>query len=92
MLQCQAVGDDGRIDPFNVVSFIDHRFLPGGFKIIFELNAERAIVVDSLESAVDVGALKDESAPFAKRDDFFERDFIFHEGIHSPGSSLFCKS
>src|SRR5262245_21131174 len=48
-----------------------HVLPPGVLDVLLELDAERAIVPEAVDAAVDFTRLKDEAAPLAQRHEFF---------------------
>ena len=83
--QCQWIGEDGRVESLDIVPLIDHRAPPGGLQIVLQLDAQRAVVVYALQTAVDVARLKYEAAALAQRHQFIH-GFCWHLG--SPLSGL----
>src|ERR1700722_12607925 len=77
------IHDDGAIQPHHligrrrsgqccqVVMAGDHVAPPGFLDVAFELDAERAVVPEAVQAAVDFARLKKEAAPLAQRDEFF---------------------
>src|SRR5262245_51751045 len=48
----------------------DHVVPPGVLNVLFQLDAERAVVPEAVDAAVDFARLKDEAAAFAQGDEF----------------------
>ena len=53
----------------------DHVLPPGVLDIPLEFDAQRPVIPEAVQAAVDFARLKQESSPFAERDEFFH----FHE-------------
>ena len=49
----------------------DHVAPPGFLDVPLQLDAQRAVVPEAVEAAVDFARLKEKAAPFAQRDQFF---------------------
>ena len=64
---------DARVETDDVVAQLDHLAPPGTLDIVLELDAERAIVPNSVYPAIDLGAGEDKTAPLGERDDGVER-------------------
>ena len=54
-----------------VVMAGDHVAPPGFLDVALQLDAERAVIPEAVEAAVDFARRKDEAAAFAQRDEFF---------------------
>ncbi len=63
------------IDAFDVVPFVHHGFPPQFFNIFFQFNSQRAVIVTTVNSAVNFAALKYKSAALGQR-----RQFV-HQGL-----------
>ena len=74
------VHNDRRINADDVLAVLHHRFPPRAFDIIFQLDAERTVIPESADAAVDLTALKNKAAPLAQRYDGFHVR-------HAPSSS-----
>src|SRR5437870_487868 len=48
----------------------DHVVPPGVLDVLFQFDAERAVVPEAVDAAVDFARLEDEAAPFAQGDEF----------------------
>jgi len=55
----------------DVVAALGHRFPPVVLEVAFEFSSQGAVVPGSIQSAVDLGRLKDEAPAFAEGHDFF---------------------
>ena len=55
----------------------DHVAPPGFLDVAFELDAERAVIPEAVQSAIDFARRKDEAAPFAQGDEFFHVHELF---------------
>ena len=64
MTQRHRVGQDGGIQSFDIVPLVNHGSPPSGFEIVFQFDAQRTVVVDPLQAAVDVAGLKNEASTF----------------------------
>src|SRR5262249_60128581 len=58
---------DGGVEAFDVVTLVDHRTPPALLDVFLQLDAERPVVPDGAEAAVDLGGLKHEAAPLGRR-------------------------
>ena len=56
-----------------VVVVGDHVVPPRLPDVAFQLDAQRAVIPEAVQTAVDLAGLKDESAPFAERNDLIHR-------------------
>jgi len=63
--------DDGGFETGDVVTLAGHGVPPEFLDIALEFGAERAVVPKSIDTAVNLGGLKNETAPLAQRHDFF---------------------
>ena len=63
------VADDGGVKPDDILTCLDHFIPPELFDGFFHGNAIRAVIPESIVSAVDFRALKHKTAPFAQCDD-----------------------
>ena len=66
------VHEDPGVEPDDVVALLDHRPPPGALDVVLELDAERAVVPDRVDAAVDLARREDEAAPLRERDDRVE--------------------
>ena len=66
------VHEDAGIEPDDVVALLDHRPPPRPLDVVLELDAERAVVPDRVDAAVDLARREDEAAPLRERDDGLE--------------------
>ena len=64
-----GAGRTARYDKF--IMGHDHIVPPGIFDVAFEEYAERTVVLESVESTVDFGRLKQKAPAFAQGDDVF---------------------
>ena len=55
VLEHQGMAEDGAIQAFDIVAFVDHGLPPGGFKVVFEFHAQRAEVIQAFQAAIDLG-------------------------------------
>ena len=65
------VHQDAGVEADHVAPALDEGPPPELLDVVLELDAERAVVPGVGQSAVDIRAGKDESAPLAERDDLF---------------------
>ena len=65
IVQHLLIGQNSRIKSFDVVTFVNHCFPPGGLKIVFQFNPQRTVIVYPLQTAVNIGVLKNKTAAFA---------------------------
>jgi hypothetical protein len=63
------VHDDGGLDADDVVAAAHHVVPPAVADVLLQLGAERAVVEEAVEPAVDFGGLEDEAAALGERDD-----------------------
>ena len=54
------------------LALLDHRLPPGPLDVVLQLDAERPVVPDGVDPAVDLGAGEDEAAPLREADDRLE--------------------
>ena len=71
-----GMADDGGIQTDDVVSGFDHFVPPELFHCFFEHGAVGTVIPESVESAVNFRALKNEAAAFAKADHLFHQVHI----------------
>ena len=69
---------DRAIEAHDVVPHLDDIFPPGLFDVVFELDAERAVVVAARQAAVDFAGLEYEASSLAKRYDVVEFGDLGH--------------
>jgi len=81
------VHDDGGFEADHVFALLRHVAPPKFFHVALEFGAERAVVPESVDAAVNLRRLKNEPAPFAQRHDFFHQGSFFRLG-HETGSFL----
>src|SRR5262249_36521425 len=62
----------------------DHVVPPGLLDVVFQLDAERAVVPEAVDAAVDFARLKDEPLAPAQGDQFFH--------VHPTNSKGYCES
>ena len=58
--------EDGGVQADDVIAPADHGMPPSLFDVAFKLDAEGAVVPSGGEAAVDLAALKDETAPLGQ--------------------------
>ena len=63
---------DPGVETDDVVALLDHRPPPGALDVVLQLDAERPVVPDGVDAAVDLGRGEDEAAPLGERDDRVE--------------------
>ena len=68
-----GIHNDGGVQPDYIVSLVDHRFPPLFFDIVFELDSQRAIVPEALQTSVDFGARVHKSPSFTQANDFVHK-------------------
>ena len=66
------VHEDPGIEPDDVVPLLDHRAPPGPLDVVLELDAQRTVVPDRVDPAIDLAGREDEPAPLRQRDDRLE--------------------
>jgi len=69
------VHDDGRLEPHDVFAAPHHVVPPAVADVPLQLHAQRAVVEEAVEPAVDLRRLEDEAAALRERDD----------GVHGHG-------
>ena len=67
-----GVHEDAGVEADDVVALLDHRPPPGPLDVVLQLDAERAVVPDGVDPAVDLAAREDEAAPLRERHDRVE--------------------
>ena len=67
--------DDRGIEADDIVAVAGHRAPPGVAEVALQFRAERAVIPEATDAAVDLGGLEDEAAPLAEADD------LLHAGI-----------
>ena len=67
-----GVHEDARVEAHDVVALLDHGPPPGALDVVLELDAERAVVPDRVDAAVDLRGREDEAAALGQRDDGVE--------------------
>ena len=84
----RRVHDDGGIEAYHILTFPGHGAPPGIAQIPLQLRAERAVIPEAVDPAVDFGGLVDEAPAFAEADDFFHYGrFGFYGGGHDRDES-----
>ena len=79
-----GVGDDRAVDSNDVSAATDRVRPPGVADIAFEFSSGGTVIPEPVDSAVNFRGLKDETAPFAKGDDFFHETGCF--GVRHSGA------
>ena len=85
------VHDDRRVDADDVVALLHHRPPPGALDVVLHLDAQRAVVPEAADAAVDLAAGEDEAAPLAQRDEGIElqlRPFLVLCHLCTPISAI----
>ena len=80
------VHDDGGFQADDVVAPAGHGLPPGILDVAFEFGAQRAVIPEAVDPAVNFGGLKNEPAAFAQRDNPFHQIIGF--GLHHRGHSF----
>ena len=65
--------DDGGFEADDVVAALGHGAPPGFLDVALEFGAERAVIPEAVEAAVDFGGLENESPAFAEGNDFLHQ-------------------
>ena len=73
-----AGGDDRAVEALDVVALAHDALPPERLQVVLELDAERAVVPEAVDAAVDLARLEDEAAPRAER----------HEVVHADVGAL----
>ena len=76
-----GVHQDGGVEAFDVVAGLDHRAPPAVLDVALELDAERAVVPDRAEPAIDLGGLEDEAAPLGEGNQLVHYRSVGHQAI-----------
>ena len=63
--------DDCRIEPNDVFPHAGHAFPPQFFHVALQFGAERAVIPEAIQAAVNLAGLEDEPPAFAEADDLF---------------------
>src|ERR1019366_1842292 len=71
---------DGGFEAGDVVALAGHGVPPKLLDVALEFRAERAIIPEAVEAAVNLGRLKHKPAPLAQRHDFFHLQIFFWFG------------
>jgi hypothetical protein len=79
------VRDDRRVEAFDVVALAHDLLPPERLQVVLELDAERAVVPEAVDAAVDLARLPDEAATRAERDDVVHARH-HGRGIHPVGT------
>jgi len=58
--------DDRAVEPDNVLAQLGHGFPPAGLDVALHLNAERAVVPEAVDAAVDFRSLENKTTPLAQ--------------------------
>ena len=66
------VHEDAGVEPDDVLALLDHRPPPRPLDVVLQLDAERAVVPDRVDPAVDLARREHEAAPLRERDDRVE--------------------
>jgi hypothetical protein len=75
--------EDGAVDADNVVARLHHVAPPGVLHVALELDADRAVVPATRQTAVDFARLKGEATPFGEVHHLVHR----HLGHWAKGST-----
>lgn len=70
--------EDGTVHADDIVAELGHGPPPVRFEVAFEFGAEGTVIPSSVETAVDLGGLKDEASALAKSDNLFHTVISFH--------------
>ncbi len=63
---------DASVETNDIVALLDDAAPPGTLHIVLQLHAERAVIPDGVDPAVDLRAREDEAATLCERDDDVE--------------------
>src|SRR5215212_7563393 len=72
ILPDQPIHQDGRVEALHIVALVYVGAPPILRDVVLQLDTQRAIVEDTLEPAVDLGAGIDEAAPLGQRNDLIQ--------------------
>lgn len=70
--------EDGTVHADDIVAELGHGPPPVRFEVAFKFGAEGTVIPSSVETAVDLGGLKDEASALAKSDNLFHTVISFH--------------
>ena len=70
------VANDAAVYAHDIGTFAHHTIPPNGLQVVLELDAQRAVVPEPVDAAVDLARLKDEAAPRAQRHDLLDGDGV----------------
>ena len=88
-----GVHDDGGVESDHVFALAGHGAPPGIAQVAFQFRAERAVIPEAIDAAIDFRALKNEAAALAERHDLFHQGDLFRlthregEGARGWGKS-----
>mmetsp|Transcript_78154 Transcript_78154/g.203660 ORF Transcript_78154/g.203660 Transcript_78154/m.203660 type:complete len:374 (+) Transcript_78154:700-1821(+) len=60
------IGDDGTVEPDDIVAPVDHSLPPAPFKVVLQLHAQRTVVEETSVATVDLATLKYEPPSLAE--------------------------
>jgi hypothetical protein len=63
------IHDDGGVQADDIVALLDGRTPPGLFDVVLKLHAQRPVVPEAADAAVDLAALKNEPPALAQGDE-----------------------
>ena len=67
------VHDDGGFEAHDIVAEPGHAVPPEIFYVALEFSAQRAVIPEAIDAAVNLGGLKNEALAFAERHDLFHQ-------------------
>src|SRR3989344_8780306 len=79
--------ENTRIQAHHIIAAVHNGFPPGVLDVALQFHAEWAVIPGTGETTVYFGRLKDETAPFAQRGDFFHVDRCLHQNSTTPKNS-----
>src|ERR1051325_11299218 len=71
VLPNQAIQNDRRIEPFNIIAFVNHPAPPGLLHVVVKLYAHRAVIPRAAKAAINFRRWINEAATLRERDNSF---------------------
>jgi hypothetical protein len=72
------VHQDAAIQAYDIIPHLDGAFPPGLFYVVFQLYAERPIIVTACQSAIYLAGLKNKASALAKRYNILKLGYFTH--------------
>ena len=80
-----GVHDDRSLDAHDIVAALHHVGPPAIADVLLQLSAQRTVIEETVETAVDLGRLENKAAAFRKRDEVIHRNGSRGGGSGSGG-------